>query len=358
MKTFERRRVLLTGAIALAAAGGVGTFMTRGSKHEVVGAPQVARRVGAMPYRRFGRTGLEVSELAFGAWAIGGESYGAVERAQSLAALARAEELGCNVVDTAGVYGDSEAVLGEFLAGRRDRWVVATKFSGQAAGMTATIEDQLRRLGTDYIDFYMVHWLPTGADAALLDELAALKRAGKARFVGISVYGPDDVDFVIDSPDLDGLMLPLSLLDPDPFRARRARLAASGKAVMARSALKEGFLTGKYSPGARFTDPKDQRSRMSAAQVAARIGQVERMRFLEAEAGSLVRAAIAYPLSFPEVATTVLGVKTAAHADVNFGECAGARLSATALDQVAQLQESMGLRAPTGWRRLLRRITG
>ena len=74
-----------------------------------------------MEYRNFGQTDMQVSVVGFGAWAIGGNSFGAVYRQESLRALARAEELGCNFVDTAEVYGDSEVILGEILAGRRDR---------------------------------------------------------------------------------------------------------------------------------------------------------------------------------------------------------------------------------------------
>ena len=107
-----------------------------------------------MQLRPFGATGIRVSELGFGAWAIGGQSYGVADRAESLRALARAEALGCNFVDTAAVYGDSEAVLGEFLAGRRGRWVVSTKYSGQPEGLVRTLESQLRALRTDAVDFY------------------------------------------------------------------------------------------------------------------------------------------------------------------------------------------------------------
>jgi aryl-alcohol dehydrogenase-like predicted oxidoreductase len=82
---------------------------------------------------------MEVSEVGFGSWAIGGGSYGVVERAESLRALARAEELGCNFVDTAMAYGESELVIGDFLRGRRDKWIVATKYSGQQPNMTATL---------------------------------------------------------------------------------------------------------------------------------------------------------------------------------------------------------------------------
>ena len=82
-----------------------------------------------MRYRTLGGTDMAVSEIGFGAWGIGGNAYGGADRQESLRTLARAEELGCNFVDTAGVYGDSEAVLGEFLRGRRDKWLISTKFS-------------------------------------------------------------------------------------------------------------------------------------------------------------------------------------------------------------------------------------
>ena len=260
--------------------------------------------VGSMPYRRFGATGLEVSEVGFGAWAIGGNSYGSAKRGESLAALARAEELGCNLVDTAAVYGDSEGVLGEFLADRRSRWIVSTKYSGQEAGMTATLESQLRALRTDHVDFYMIHWVPAAGDK-LLAELASLKRAGKTRFVGVSLYSAEEIDRVLANSALDGFMVAVSLLDPDPFLARRVAIAASGKAVIARSSLKEGFLAGKFTHATRFTDPADQRSKWSEQQIARTVDQVERFRFLEARAGSLATAAIAYPLVFPEVSSVV-----------------------------------------------------
>lgn len=134
-----------------------------------------------MTYRALGSTGARVSEVGFGAWAIGGDAYGKVERGDALRALARAESFGCNLVDTASVYGDSELVIGEFLRGRRDRWVLATKYSGQPQGMTATLENQLRRLRTEAVDLYQIHWAPRGAQEQLYEELYALKRAGKIR---------------------------------------------------------------------------------------------------------------------------------------------------------------------------------
>ena len=131
---------------------------------------------------------MQVSEVGFGAWAIGGKSYGKVDKQESLNALAKAEELGCNFVDTAMVYGDSEIVLGEFLKGRRDKWLIATKFSGSSEkSLLETANEQLKRLKTDYIDFYQIHWAPRGAQNYLYDELYKLKEQGKTRYIGVSL---------------------------------------------------------------------------------------------------------------------------------------------------------------------------
>jgi myo-inositol catabolism protein IolS len=363
-----RRRTLLAGgagaAILALGALALGWRYLRRTSYDLNSAlptmpPEAVSEVGTMPYRRFGRTGLQVSEVSFGAWAIGGLSYGVVDRAESLRALARAEELGCNLVDTATIYGDSELVLGEFLRGRRSRWIVATKYSYQAAGMTATVEQQLRRLGTEGIDFYQLHWQPPQQPyEQVYEELYQLKKSGKVRFVGLSLYTPRDIDYVIEHTMLDGVQVPFSLLDPDPFLLRMARLRQSGLAVLIRSVLKEGFLTGKFRRDATFPDPKDQRHSWSAARIAETVDAAEHFRFLEAEAGSMVRAAVAYPLSFPEVSTVLLGTKTAAQAAVNFGEIAGTRLSNASLRQVAAIQEELDAGHRRTLKALLKRLLG
>ncbi|HEY2808200.1 MAG TPA: aldo/keto reductase [Steroidobacteraceae bacterium] len=319
-------------------------------------APATVRTVAAMTYRRFGATGLEVSEIGFGAWGIGSQAYGAVAREDSLRALARAEELGCNFVDTAMVYGDSELVLGEFLKGRRSRWIVASKYSYQPGGMAATLEQQLRRLGTDIIDYYQLHSMPE--DERTFEELFALKKAGKVRFAGVSLYSAHDIDRVLAQPLLDGIQVRFSLLDPDPFLRRVAQLKNGRLAVLVRSTLKEGFLTGKFRRDATFPDPHDQRHRMGAAEIAATVDAVERFRFLEPEAHSMVRAALAYPLSFPEVSSVLLGTKNEAQAQENFATIPGARLTAASLERVRILQEQMDLGARRTPGALARRLLG
>lgn len=307
-----------------------------------------------MHYRQFGQTGMQVSEVGFGSWAIGGKGYGAVQQQESLNALARAEALGCNFVDSAAVYGDSEEVLGKFLQGRRARWVVATKFSGQSAGMTATLEDQLRRLRTDAVDFYQLHWVPRGRDEVLFDELVKLKQAGKARFIGVSLYTAEDIDYVLQREDMDGFQVAFNLLEPDPFLARADAIERAGKGVIIRSALREGFLVGKFKRDATFPDPDDQRHKWSAEQIAQTVDRVERFRFLEQEAGSMVVAAARYPLSFAAVSTVILGTKSVSQADSNFGAVPGGKLSAQALQRINDLQVELQL--GSFWPRLRRRF--
>lgn len=296
-----------------------------------------------MQYRMFGNTGLKISALGFGGWAIGGNSFGAVPRADALDALARAEALGCNFVDTAAVYGESEAVIGQFLQGRRDRWILASKYSGQPQGMTALVDEQLRRLGTDHIDFYQIHWAPHADKHALYDELATLKTAGKVRFVGVSLYNEADIDYVLNHTQLDGIQVCFSLLDPRPFVTRRAAIAQRGLGVIVRSCLKEGFLTGKYTANSVFKDPTDQRHQWSPTKIAETVAAVDRFRFLEAEAGSLFNAAVRYPLSFSEVSTVILSTKNVMQASQNFGEVGDGRLSETALARIEEIQDDLGL---------------
>jgi myo-inositol catabolism protein IolS len=293
-----------------------------------------------MRYRDFGKTGMRVSEVGFGAWGIGGD-FGRVDKRDALAALARAEELGCNFVDTAAVYGNSEEILGEFLPARRDRWFVATKYSGQDGGLLAMADRQLQRLQIDYVDFYMIHWAPSGDEAHLYEDLYRLKASGRARWVGVSLYSVADIDYVLDHTEIDGFEIAFSLLDPQPFLARRDRIRESGLGVIVRSCLKEGFLTGKFGPDATFTDPQDQRSHWSRERIRETVEAAERYRFLEEAAGSMAVGAARYPLSFPETSTLILGTKSAAQAEINFGQVPGAVLDPQTLERIERIPSSL-----------------
>ena len=302
-----------------------------------------------MHYRTLGNTKLRISETGFGAWAIGGASYGAVDKTESLRALAVAEELGCNFIDTAEVYGDSELVIGEFLRGRRDNWIVATKFSNAADTITAALERQLKRLNTDVIDLYQIHWVPRAEGQRFYDELYRVKRDGKVRFVGVSLYNLNDIDYVIDRSEIDSIQLPCNLLEPLPYLPRLNKIQSSGLGVIIRSSLKGGFLSGKYTRESVFSDSQDQRSKLSRDEVNKLLEQVEAMRFLEQEAGSLALAAARYPLSFAPTSSVLLGTKTEAQARFNFGDVPGGSLNAATLQRLHAMQKQLGL-WPPAWK--------
>ena len=348
--TLVSRRVVIGGLVAGSAAVAGGSFVRSAFNRNMNGWTQTsppaqthAQANGTMNYRTLGKSGIKVSEVSFGAWGIGGAAYGAADRAESLNALARAEELGCNFVDTAMVYGDSELVVGEFLKGRRDKWLIATKFSGQNAGLEATLDEQLRRLGVDHVDLYMVHWVPSASEHELYEALYRAKKAGKARLVGFSLYTIAEIRHVLSQTDADALMVAFNLLSPDPYLAKLDAIRKSGIGVIVRSSLQEGFLTGKYKRDATFPDPNDQRHNWSAEKIAATVDAAERFRFVEQDVGSMLVGAACYPLCFDETSTVIMGTKSAKYADTNFGVVPSKRLSIEYLQRVQMLQRRMNL---------------
>jgi aryl-alcohol dehydrogenase-like predicted oxidoreductase len=350
---------LAAGAATIGTAGLIKSAVNANMNAWTQARPESAISHGApsgMRYRSLGKTGINVSEVAFGAWGIGGKAYGQVERKESLNALARAEELGCNFVDTASVYGDSEAILGEFLRGRRHKWLVSTKYSGQEAGLESTLESQLRTMNLDSVDLYMIHWVPSESNDPLYEALHRIKEAGKARFVGVSLYAIDEIRRVLVEGRVDAFMVAFSLLDPDPFLAKLKVIREKEVGVLVRSSLKEGFLTGKYSRDAKFPDPRDQRHKWSPEQIAATVDAAEQFRFVEEDVGSMLVGAACYPLCFSETSTVILGTKSVRHADTNFGVVPSARLSPRTLERIQSTQRRMNLYDRKG--RLLDAIRG
>ena len=300
-----------------------------------------------MRYRPLGRTGLEVSQFGFGAWGIGGQSYGAIDPAVAVRALEVAEECGCNFVDTAGVYGASEEILGRFLAGRRSRWLVATKYSGQPGGLKATLAAQLARLGVDYVDLYQIHWVPRRAQSTLYDELAAVKRDGLARFVGVSAYSDADVDDAIARTELDCIQLPCSLIEPEPYRSEADRLGRRGLGVVVRSVFHQGFLTGKFAAEQRFADPQDQRRELPATETSRLVSIAGRIAAVIAPERPIAEAAALYPFAYGATSTVILGTKTPEQARFNFGHVPDARpLAPDELSRLAAAQLELGLGRP------------
>jgi len=221
--------------------------------------------------RKLGRSGIQVSALGMGCWAIGGpffekgtpHGWGEVDDDESIRAIHKALELGVNFFDTANVYGagHSERVLAKAFAGKRQQVVIATKFnaifdeaSRQVTGSSAApgdirqaCHDSLRRLDTDYIDLYQFHDNGYPADKAepVRETLEELVKAGKIRAYGWSTDFPDRAEVFAQGENCAAIQLELNVLDDNPdvvHICEKYNLAAINRGPLAM-----GLLTGKYS---------------------------------------------------------------------------------------------------------------
>lgn len=288
-----------------------------------------------MQRRSLGRTGLTVSEVGFGAWAIGGNahgnSYGPTDDAASIAAVRSAVEHGCTVFDTADVYGwgHSEELLGAALEGHRDEVVLATKVGGDFyhggvrmnfdPGYVAfALDRSLKRLRTDHVDLYQLHNPPaeTMADPRTYDALEALKAEGKIRAYGVSIHEPVEGSLCLESGRPEVLQIPFSLFRQEWIHEFLPEARKAGVGLIAREPLGNGFLAGGVRSDARFP-PGDIRSHWPPGMVAGRVAAADRLAFLAKEGRTRAQAALRFVLAFPEVSTTIPGAKTAAQAEEN-----------------------------------------
>ena len=305
-----------------------------------------------MEYRTLGKTGLRVSAVSLGLWAVGGDAWGPVNDRESLTAIQRAWERGVTFFDTADVYGrgHSEALLARFLAAvPRDKVVVATKVGlwrgrqpNPYTDPQLIIEDceaSLRRLSVDYIDVYQNHvWWDENAEV-FAEALTRLKQQGKVRFVGLSA---DDFAYIRRFDQLiggmDTLQIDYSLLKRQPEQEALAYCQQQNIGVIVRGPLAMGKLTGKFSPETTFPEGDIRRGWLEGEQRAGflhDLALVERLRFL-ADGRTMAQAALAYVLAHPAVSTSIPGAKNAQQVEDNL--LAGDRpLSAEELMRIAAI---------------------
>lgn len=318
-----------------------------------------------MKRRVLGRTGLAVSRVGFGAWAIGGNrfgnSYGATDDAESRRAVRRAHELGCNFFDTADVYGHghSEEVLGDALDGIRPDVIIATKVGGnfynrdvnpllipritEALGrplaevaadaalpvthdacfspdyVRFAVEQSLRRLRTDYIDLLQLHNPTLGliADPETYRVLDDLKAEGKIRFYGVSVHPPEEGIAAVEvtRPDTVQIVYNIVRRGAEDRFFPAARTANVG--VIAREPLANGFLAGKYRQDSTW-EKGDIRGRMPRPYVTQLATLGTRVAELAAEAGvTAAQLALRFVLDNDAVSVVIVGMKTVAQVDEN-----------------------------------------
>ncbi|MDG4805429.1 aldo/keto reductase [Micromonospora sp. WMMD1120] len=322
--------------------------------------------------RTLGRSGITVSAIGMGCWAIGGPLWGAegqpfgwgdVDDDESIRTIRRALDLGVTLFDTASNYGagHSERVLGRALAGRRDSVVIATKFGNvseeatrRALGTDASpafavrsLDDSLRRLGTDYVDLYQLHInaLPVPAALDLVDTLEDLVHQGKIRSYGWSTDDPASAEaFAAAGPHCVAIQHDQSVL-----RDNAAVLAVCDKhdlASLNRGPLAMGLLTGST----RAVGADDVRGRAPdwlewftdgrpTPRWAARVEQVRAA--LTADGRTLAQGALGWLLTRSPRTVPIPGLRTVAQAEENLATLALGPLSAESHAEVERLLKDL-----------------
>jgi aryl-alcohol dehydrogenase-like predicted oxidoreductase len=280
-----------------------------------------------MEKHRLGGTGIAVSALAMGCWAIAGDAvWGPQEEAVSHATVHTALELGINFFDTAEGYagGKSEAVLGRALAGRRQEAVIATKVSRtnlSRDGIREACEDSLRRLRTDYIDLYQIHWpsrsVPLEESAEAMERL---REQGKVRAIGVCNFGAGDLGDLLTLGWIESDQLPYSLLWRAIEYEIQAKCVEEGIGILAYSPLAQGLLTGKFSsledvPEGRarirlFSGDRPQARHGEAGCEAEVLDALNRIRAICAEIDQpMTDVAIAWLFQQPGVTSVIAGAR-------------------------------------------------
>jgi len=316
-----------------------------------------------MHYRELGRTGWKVSEVSFGAWAIGG-AWGKVDDSESIAALNKAIDMGVNFIDTADVYGDghSEQLIAKVLKGRRETVYVATKAGRRldphtadgynAKNLTSFIERSLRNLQTDCLDLVQLHCPPTEVyyRPEVFGALDDLVQAGKIRYYGVSVEKVEEALKAIEYPNVQTVQIIFNMFRHRPSElffgeARRRRVG-----ILARVPLASGLLTGKMTRQTTF-DADDHRhfnrhgesfdvgETFSGVDYDTGLAAVEELKKLVPPGATMAQFALRWILMFDAVSCVIPGAKRPSQAEDNVRAADLAPLSDATMAKVREIYD-------------------
>ena len=317
-----------------------------------------------MNYRELGRTGWKVSEISFGAWAIGG-SWGSVDDGESLAALHSAIDCGVNFIDTADVYGmgRSERLIAQLKRERPEEIVVATKAGRRlsphtaagynAANITGFIEDSLRNLSTDCLDLVQLHCPPTDVyyQPELFGALDRLIEAGKIRHYGVSVERVEEALKAIEYPNVQSVQIIFNCFRQRPAELffEQAKLRKVG--ILARVPLASGLLSGKLSRDSQFASDDhrqfnrqgeafDKGETFSGVDYDTGLAAVEELRALLPAGVSMAQFALRWILMFDAVTCAIPGGKRPSQVRDNCAASDLPALTPAAMEAVRRIYDS------------------
>ncbi|MDR1514999.1 MAG: aldo/keto reductase [Synergistaceae bacterium] len=215
-----------------------------------------------MKYRKFGNSGIEVSVVGLGTWPLGSDFFGDVEEAAGIRTIQRAIDIGVNLIDTAPAYGqnhEAETAVGKALRGRRDKAVISTKFGVHRiygeyvrclspSVVQVELENSLKRLDTDCIDIYFIHWPDKnfGIEGAL-ELLAKFKKEGKIRAGAVSNFSVEQMKTAVEIGGISGIQPSASILDRSNFDNGVIPFARENDlGIMTYGSLGGGILSGAF----------------------------------------------------------------------------------------------------------------
>ncbi len=315
-----------------------------------------------MNYGLFGSLGWKVSELGFGAWAIGGDMWGPQADSDSIAALNKAIDLGVNFIDTAQGYGmgHSEDLIGAVLQGRRETVFVATKVPMKPGSpwplplladseeifprkyVIEECEKSLRRLHRDYIDVYQFHtWSANfNQQTEWFEAVCRLKQDGKIRAFGVSVpdTNPECVVGGVALGRVDAVQTVYNIFEQFPQQNLFPVCTRVNAAVIARVPFDEGALTGKFTDSTVFASG-DIRSRYfrgtNLKRVVERVNAIRRFKEKRYPDISMAEYALRFCVSSPGITTVIPGMRTPAQVEENVRAAQAGPLD---LDEIAGLK--------------------
>lgn len=316
-----------------------------------------------MKYRSLGRTGWKISEISFGAWAIGG-AWGDVDDRESLAALHAALDGGVNFFDTADVYGDgrSERLLAKLKKERKEKFYIATKAGRRLPvqtvdgynrkNLTAWIHRSLKNLNTDTIDLLQLHcphpevfYRPEVF--GILDDFV---KAGKLRHYGVSVEKVEEALKAIEYPNVQSVQIIFNIFRQRPAELLFAETLRRKVGILARVPLASGLLSGKITAASQFAKDDhrnfnrhgaafDRGETFAGVDFATGLRTVNQLKRLTPPGATLAQMALRWILEFPAVTCSIPGAKRPGQVAENIAAADLKKLSPATMKRIDALYQ-------------------
>lgn len=277
-----------------------------------------------MEYRNLGKTGEQVSVITLGAWLYGKQMWGDVRDEESIKTIHAALDAGINMIDTAVGYGGgySEEVVGRAVESRRDEVFLASKCGAQPDGIRKTVDEALKRMRTDRIDLYQVHYpSPRIPIADTIGAMAEIQEAGKIRWIGVSNFSAQQMREALEVARIETSQPPFNVFWREIDEEHLPFCIENDIAVLPYSPLAQGLLAGRFRNPDDVPDDIRARNKLMAPGILEQCNEV--VDFIEQvgkrHGKTLVQTVIAWTINFPGITSPIIGARRPSQLEENLG---------------------------------------